>query len=575
MPAEPYHDFPLSPNRSWDASAAEPGLRRWASSDGSGDKDKIDWGKLKKVYFWHEAGELRNFEQLKFPYCRIENGEPHVVHNAVQNALARIENSDIPADDKPAVRRVAERQMARFQDEEEGESKAFENDAETFVRKFGEPTLSQLEKINRIAKRPLSKDEVFVYTHKMAGDMIIPNRYIQLSIPLLEIFVENANAGVSFLLDHSWAGFGRPKPALPYGRVFEGWLSKDGVVEGETLSFNGTTYIVRGQEKDGISTDAIISDIETGVLFDTSIGWGADKFECSICGEDIRNLLKCPHIPGKKYIINEETNEVKLCWVIAKPPGYLMEDSAVFDGAYPGAGTSLCAVGDVFENEHGIFTVFDDFKQIPLDTRVYGTYSSKGGILTFVKKANHKKVHAFSSNNISIMKGGESRMNEKEILEKKKELLGKMKALGIAIEDGREYDDVEIFKLLAENIQNNTEEQIKLAKECQFLTQEQATEKLGKEYTADEVLRFAKEGIDYHKQTVEDAIAWGVRAMGNDFPADTWRNTFAGMSTQAIKDIAKTWEAQAKATIPAGRRTNPALRTNQENKIPDEAFKVK
>lgn len=572
MPAEQYHDFPLAPpDRTWDKNEAIPRLRRWASRDGSGDKEQMDWQKYRKVFFWHESGELNEFGQFKFPYCDIIDGEPHVVRNAVQNALARIENSDIPSDDKLAVRRVAERQMARFRDDDgESESKAFDNTTNTFERKFGEPTPAQLEKINRIAKRPLSKDEVFIYPHKMAGDMVIPERYIQLSIPLLKIFVQNANDGVAFLLDHSWAGFGRPKPALPYGRVFEGWLGKEWLMEGETVSFNGSVYIVRGQEKDGISTDSIISDIETGVLFDTSIGWGADKFECSICGEDIRNVFKCPHIPGKKYVIDEDTNEVKLCYAIAKPPGYLMEDSAVFDGAYPGAGSSLCTVGDAFENEHGVFTIFDDFKQIPLDVRVYGTYSSKGGILTFIKKSDHKKIYSLSNTGSEAdKKGVENKMNEnlKKMLE----------SFGITYKEG-ETKPEELLNQLAEKWAANPTVESQEGKIQSFMTQEQAKEKLGKEYSADEVLRFAKEGIDYHKQTIDDAIAMGVRAMGNDFPADTWRNTFAGMSTQAIKDIAKTWEAQARASIPAGRQTDPAAGSNQQSKtvdIPEEAFKVK
>ena len=108
---------------------------------------------------------------------------------------------------------------------------------------FGVPNDEQLAKINKFAKRKLSAEEIFVYAHKMAGDMIIPERHTQLSIALLEQFVQNANAGVAFLLDHSWSGFGRPKAALPYGRVFEGQLSQNGLIEGETISFNGTTYI--------------------------------------------------------------------------------------------------------------------------------------------------------------------------------------------------------------------------------------------------------------------------------------------------------------------------------------------
>lgn len=438
---------------------------------------------------------------------------------------------------------------------------------------FGVPTDAQLAKINKLAKRKLSAEELFVYPHKMAGDMIIPERYIQLTVPLLKVFADDANAGVAFLLNHSWT-WASPKPALPYGRIFEGELSKEGLVEGETISFNGTAYFVRGQEKDGISTDAIISDIETGVLFDTSIGWGADNFECSICGNDIRDWRKCEHIPGKKYIIDEDTGEVKLCWAMAKPPGYLMEDSGVFDGAYPGAGTSLAmlAADGGFENEQGTFVVVDDFKQMPMTT-ILGTYSSRGGILTFVKKAEYKKVYAMSSADNQPLKGGDTKMDKK--------VLEMLEALGVAYKEGEATAD-ELLKQVAEAYTAIPPVEPQEGEIEHYMTQEQVAEKLGKEYTAEEVLGLAKDGIDfkaqkaeydiYRQETIDNALAAGVRAMGNDFPKDTWEATFATMGKKQIEDIAKTWQKQAEADIPAGRRTDPKAGQETEASLPDEAY---
>ena len=443
---------------------------------------------------------------------------------------------------------------------------------------FGVPTDAQLAKINKLAKRKLSAEELFVYPHKMAGDMIIPERYIQLTVPLLKVFADDANAGVAFLLNHSWT-WASPKPALPYGRIFEGELSKEGLVEGETISFNGTAYFVRGQEKDGISTDAIISDIETGVLFDTSIGWGADNFECSICGNDIRDWRKCEHIPGKKYIIDEDTGEVKLCWAMAKPPGYLMEDSGVFDGAYPGAGTSLAmlAADGGFENEQGTFVVVDDFKQMPMAT-VFGTYSSKGGILTFVKKAEYKKAYAMSVASDNPLKGGDTKMDKK--------VLEMLEALGVAYKEG-ETTTQEVLDKLAEAWAAIPPAEPQEGEIEHYMTQEQVAEKLGKEYTAEEVLGLAKDGIDfkaqkaeydtYRQETVNNALEAGVRAMGNDFPKDTWEATFATMGKKQIEDIAKTWQKQAEDTIPAGRKTDPKAGQAQKvvQSIPNKAYKTK
>ena len=48
------------------------------------------------------------------------------------------------------------------------------------------------------------------------------------------------------------------------------------------------------------------------------------------------------------------------------------------------------------------------------------------------------------------------------------------------------------------------------------------------------------------------------------------------MGTNAIKDIMKTFETQAKDAIAAGRQTDPeAGASKQATSIPDDAFKVK
>ena len=80
--------------------------------------------------------------------------------------------------------------------------------------------------------------------------------------------------------------------------------------------------------------------------------------------------------------------------------------------------------------------------------------------------------------------------------------------------------------------------------------------------------------MDYHKKVSDEALAMGVRAMGNDFPKETWEKTFSTMSTKDILNITKTWETQAKADIPAGRLTDPEAGQEKTLSLPDDAFKV-
>jgi hypothetical protein len=425
---------------------------------------------------------------------------------------------------------------------------------------FGMPTDEQLMKINKLAKRTLSADEVFAFSGKSAGDMMIPGRYMKLSPKLLKVMMEDAKKGVSFMLNHNWSRSGGIQ-AVPYGKVFDGHM-ENSTENGETMSLFLDKYIVRDDEViDGVSANALIKKIETGVLSDTSIGWGSDMMVCSICEMNYFGG-KCSHIKGQTYEMAD--GSMKLCTVTAMPPSMmipynnnaLFEESIVWDGAYPGACVMQSKHGDIIELPTGKFSIIQDKEELPENTLFYCTYHN-GDIITMVKKSEHKKVFA--------VKGGEKQMNEK--------LTKLFETLGVTYKED-ETKPEELLNQIAEKWASIPKVEPQEGEVVSYVTAEQAKEKLGKDLTADVVLSLAKEGQDYHKKVADEALAMGVRAMGNDFPKETWENTFVTMSTQAIADITKTWEAQAKAGIPAGRKTGAGAGLNNEASLPDEAFKV-
>jgi hypothetical protein len=453
------------------------------------------------------------------------------------------------------------------------------------LNKFGVPTEAQLAKINKLAKRTLSLDEVFVFSGKSAGDLMIPGRYMRLSKELLQVMATDAQKGVSFMLNHNWSSFG--VQAVPYGKVFDGVIESS-TEEGETVSLSLSKYIVRDSEVvDGVSADNLIKKIETGVLSDTSIGWGTDTMVCSICGMNYYGG-ECSHWKGRTYEMADGSQ--KLCTVTAMPPSIIIpynnnalyEESIVWDGAYPGAIVTQSKHGDVIEMPNGKFTVIQDKEELPENTLFYGKYHN-GDIIIMVKKSDNKKIfavtdvlndasnHSASAGQLvgktikTILKGGENLMNEKAIK--------MLEAFGITFKEGESTTE-ELFDQLAEKWATIPVVEPKEGETQSYMTQVQVSEKLGKEMPADEVLKLAKEGQDYHKQVIDDAVAMGVRAQGNDFPAETWKTTFSAMGTSAIKDIMKTFEAQAKAELPAGRLTNPGASFNKDVSIPDEAFTV-
>lgn len=432
-------------------------------------------------------------------------------------------------------------------------------------RKFGVPTESQLEKINQLAKRPLSKEEVFVFPDKLVGDMIIPERYIQIHKSLLNVFKEDAKEGVSLLIDHPWAGlFAKPKAAIGYGRTFDSKLKRSDV-EGEDWALYADHYIVRGKEIDGIKTDSIIASIEDGTFFDTSIGWGADTYECSICGNNYMDYGKCNHFAGREY-------DGKLCHVIAKPPGFLMENSIVFDGAYPGAGV-LSAAGDVPESK---MVIVDDLKGLSSGTPLLHTYSSRcGKLITFARKEDLEKKVVL--NGINLSKGGEKTVSNKVILDGVDvtnfvtDIVNDGSSLSIALNKESLHELPAIKEMLSKLGEGNSGEQVE-----PFITLEQAKEALGREVTAEELLAFAKEGDNYLQALIKEAEEWGIRAHGDQYNKDSWNTRYKFMNSAELKGIIETFKTEAESAISTGRQSAPdaALGGDTETEVPDDAYKV-
>lgn len=444
------------------------------------------------------------------------------------------------------------------------------------MSKFGVPTEEQLAKINKLAKRTLSADEVFAFSGKSAGDMLIPNRFTRISKELLQVMADDAKKGVSFMLNHNWSSWGGIQ-GIPYGKVFDGEIKASTEID-EAVELHLSKYIVRDDEvTDGISANALIKKIETGILSDTSISFSTDTMVCSICGKNYFSR-ECSHYRGEKYEMADGTT--KICTVTAMPPSIIIpynnnalyEESIVWDGAYPGAMVSQAKDGDIIELPTGNFAVLGDKEELPDNTAFLNKYHN-GNILTMVKKSDHKKVHNLGGIDEGRKEGVKKLMNEK--------LQKMLKDFGMSVEETEKLtvdDASEILNQLAEKW-DNTVETIKNSVEPlkpteEFLSKETVKEKLGAELTADNVLNLAKEGQEYRKQLIDDTIAMGVRAMGNEFKAETWKVTLSTMESSAIKDIMANFETQAKNNIPNGRHTDPKAGEGLNKKIPDDAFKV-
>ncbi len=80
-------------NRAWDATAAKGRLAKWASKDGSGNKDTIDWAKYQKGFGWFDHSQMGDFGGYKLPHHDVVGGELVVVWKGCSSAMAALMGS--------------------------------------------------------------------------------------------------------------------------------------------------------------------------------------------------------------------------------------------------------------------------------------------------------------------------------------------------------------------------------------------------------------------------------------------------------------------------------------------------
>ena len=93
----------------WDADAAVARVRKWASSDGSGGKDTIDWAKYAQAFTWYDDADKESFGGYKLPHHDVKDGKLVTSRRGVIAAAGVLLGArggvDIPDSDLKAVKR--------------------------------------------------------------------------------------------------------------------------------------------------------------------------------------------------------------------------------------------------------------------------------------------------------------------------------------------------------------------------------------------------------------------------------------------------------------------------------------
>lgn len=421
------------------------------------------------------------------------------------------------------------------------------------------PTDEQWEKMKKHIKGDnYKKEDFFVFETLAVGDKIVPNRYMRIMPELLMTMKEDAEKGVSLMLNHNWSQIG--VQSIPIGKVFDARIAGPSQ-DGETTTLYTTQYILRDDSKvDGYSKNDIIKLIESGILADTSIGWGTtrESYKCNICGNSIYDWRKCEHYPGNKYIVNEETNEVKECIIEAYSPkekhagnNVLMENSIVFDGAYPNA-IIQSAFGEEIETPTGKLKRLEGKEKLSEKDIILG-YSTSGGNINLLYKQ-------------TLEKGGLENMEENEnVIELENQEID-------ANEVTPTPESEETPEVVVET-QSNEEttpevvpEETPTPVEEALSVEETILEKFGNICsTVDELVQMAKEGLENRNAVIAQALESGVHSMGNAFDKNIFAKTFSNMQTKDIAQMGKTWEEQAQSKFSKEKVSKQEISSKEEN----------
>ena len=135
--ATSFADLPMAGmEMSWKASSAVKTVQKWASSDGSGDKDKINWSKYAKAFLWFDSNDAENFGAYKLPFCQVMDGKLTAIPRGVMAAAGVMRGArggvNIPDGDVPKVKAHIEKYYKKMGKDSPFAQRSFDVDAEEF-----------------------------------------------------------------------------------------------------------------------------------------------------------------------------------------------------------------------------------------------------------------------------------------------------------------------------------------------------------------------------------------------------------------------------------------------------------
>lgn len=341
----------------------------------------------------------------------------------------------------------------------------------------------------------------------------------------LKNFAADAEVGVSFQDSHRLN-------ALGFGRSIRGeYMTASDT--GDPPRVQATFYTLPGLMLNGVSTDHLIDGIRSGIVSDVSVGFYGGSFVCSICGLDMMRDWNCPHVPGVEYDTRSDDGDspgaavrkLAFAWV---EDARLSEVSAVFDGATPGAAILKA------NQEAAAGRMRPEAVQL-IEAR-YRVHLPSRRVLVPGVTIQEIPMHVTETNTVQDTTTVPAAQETTPTADTQERTT--------PTEDTRA---IELARDLAE-----------ARAEIARLTP------------------LADDGRVYRADLVEQALHEGIRAYGNAFPVETYREMLTTQSLDGIKRIVALHREAADKAIPTGRtsvdRAEKAPAPTPKNDVPDAAF---
>ena len=384
-------------------------------------------------------------------------------------------------------------------------------------RSAGTPDDDTLAQINRLARSPLTAEDLFVFDCVPSTDRL-DSYYTRMAESSLANYATDALSGVALMNSHRtspWLG----GIELPIGRTFYGEVQAS---NGSSQLF-ARAYLLRDYQPNEktANTDTLIRGIQAGVISDLSIGFKPGRMVCSICSRNYANYQDCPHFAGARY-------DGDLCFVWIED-AHLSEVSLVYDGATPGAAirkAEAAAEMGILDSEST--TKLENLYQVRLARR-------------------------FSVPDLSPRqaKGGEP-MKGTELLDLVLAGIQQRGRQPLAALDGvRDLIDSD-----DDTLEAAAERLAEILSPVESDDGEENERIVSLERQIGELEPLAAVGRQYRADLIESALASGVRVFGNEFQSELHRQLFERATLEEVKAIKGDWERLIRDKLgPGGRQT--------------------